>query len=294
MQIPRQSQWSAFALLYVFSGILFFATPRQSTAALTPEMQKALDAAKYVYIQTERKSGALGSKAEIWFMRHEGAVWVASQDSTYRAKRIKAGRSEAKVWIGSKDGPALDVTGSFVQDAKVNDVLFTKFAKQYPDGWPKFEDNFRKGLAEGGSYVLIKYTPVTMAAGALSTDMQQALDTSKYVYIQSERKSGDFGSKAEIWFFHHDGAVWVGTPVSTHRVKRIQAGRTKAKIWIGSKDGTSFDATGSLVKDDAVNEIMYKTFAKKYADGWSTYEDRFRKGFADGSRTLVRYDPAGM
>ena len=294
MQTHQRSHWSAFILMYVLSGVLFFAVPQPSTAALTPEMQKALDAAKYVYIQTERKNGELGSKAEIWFMRHDGAVWVASQDSTYRAKRIKAGRTKAKVWVGAKDGPALDVAGSFVEDAKVNNVLFTKLAEQYPDGWPKYEDSFRKGLAEGGSYVLIKYTPVTAATGALSGAMQQLLDTSKYVYIQSERKSGNLGSKAEIWFFHHDGAVWVGTPVSTHRVKRIQAGRTKAKVWIGSKDGSSFDATGSLVTDEAVNEIMYKTFEKKYADGWSTYEDHFRKGFADGSRTLVRYDPAGM
>jgi len=48
------------------------------------------------------------------------------------------------------------------------------------------------------------------------------------------------------------------------------------------------------VKDDAVTEIMYKTFAEKYPDGWPRFEESFRSGFADGSRTLVRYDPAGM
>ncbi len=132
------------------------------------------------------------------------------------------------------------------------------------------------------------------SAAEFSSELQQALDSSKYVYIQSERKSGELGSKAEIWFFEHDGAVWVGTPKSTYRVRRIQAGRTKAKVWIGSRDGQSFEATGSLVKDDAVNEIMFKTFAEKYPDGWSSYEEGFRSGFADGSRTLVRYDPAGM
>ena len=132
------------------------------------------------------------------------------------------------------------------------------------------------------------------SAAELSSELKQALDSSKYVYIQSERKSGELGSKAEIWFFEHDGAVWVGTPVTTYRVRRIQAGRTKAKVWIGSRDGVSFDATGSLVKDEAINEIMFKTFAEKYSDGWPQYEEGFRSGFADGSRTLVRYDPAGM
>ncbi len=132
------------------------------------------------------------------------------------------------------------------------------------------------------------------SAAELSSELKQALDSSKYVYIQSERKSGELGAKAEIWFFEHDGAVWVGTPVTTYRVQRIQARRIRAKIWIGSRDGPSFEATGSLVKNQAVNEIMYKTFAEKYPDGWPRYEESFRGGFADGSRTLVRYDPVGM
>ena len=293
MRLHKRPHWSPFALLYLLSGMFFFATPQQSAAALSPELQQALDSSKYVYIQSERKNGELGAKAEIWFMHHAGAVWVASQDSTYRARRIQAGRTKAQVWIGAKDGPSFEASGGIVEDAALDEMLFARFAEHYPDGWPKFEESFRKGLAEGGAYVLIKYTPVA-AAGALSADMRQALDSSKYVYIQSERKSGELGAKAEIWFFHHDGAVWVGTPVSTHRVKRIQAGRTAAKIWIGSQDGPAFDATGSLVKDESVNELMYKTFAQKYADGWSSYEDRFRSGFADGSRTLVRYDPTGM
>lgn len=130
------------------------------------------------------------------------------------------------------------------------------------------------------------------AEADLSPELQEALDTSKYVYIQSERKSGAFGSKAEIWFLHHDGAVWVGTPKSTYRVKRIQAGRTNAKVWIGSADGPMFDAVGELVQDDEVTERMFQTFAEKYPDGWPTYEEGFRSGFADGSRTLVRYAPA--
>ena len=150
---------------------------------------------------------------------------------------------------------------------------------------------FAAGLAclFGGMLVFGLPSP---AAADLGPELQEALDTSKYVYIQSERKGGAFGSKAEIWFLHHDGAVWVGTPMSTYRVKRIQAGRTKAKVWIGSADGPMFDAVGELVQDDEVAELMFQTFAEKYPDGWPTYEESFRSGFGDGSRTLVRYAPA--
>lgn len=125
----------------------------------------------------------------------------------------------------------------------------------------------------------------------LSAEQQKSLDSSKYVYIQSERKDGKFSKAAEIWFFHHQGAVWVCSPTTTHRAKRIQAGHVKAKIAIGKTDGPAFNAKGSVVKDAEVNKVMFETFAEKYADGWSSYEKNFRAGLADGSRTLIKYDP---
>jgi len=125
---------------------------------------------------------------------------------------------------------------------------------------------------------------------ALSTDQQKALDSAKYVYIQSTRKDGKLGKPAEIWFFRHNDAVWVCSPTTTHRVKRIKAGQTKAKIAIGKPDGPSFNAKGSIVKDPEVNKVMFESFAKKYSDGWSSYEKQFKDGLADGSRTLVKYE----
>lgn len=127
-------------------------------------------------------------------------------------------------------------------------------------------------------------------SAAFSSDQQKALDSAKYVYIQSTRKDGKLSKAAEIWFMHHNGAVWVCSPKTTHRVKRIQAGQTKAKIAIGKPDGPSFNAKGSVVKDEAVNKVMFETFAKKYSDGWSSYEKQFKGGLADGSRTLIKYE----
>ncbi|MCS6924932.1 MAG: hypothetical protein NZ578_03410 [Candidatus Binatia bacterium] len=143
---------------------------------------------------------------------------------------------------------------------------------------------------------VILLCPVLFAAptqgASLSPELQQALDSSKYVYIQSERKDGSFGKAAEIWFMPYQGAVWVASPTTTHRVKRIQAGRTKAKIAIGTPDGPSFVARGSIVKDAEVNKVLFETFAKKYPDGWSSYEKSFRDGLANGSRVLIKYEPA--
>jgi hypothetical protein len=133
------------------------------------------------------------------------------------------------------------------------------------------------------------FTPSSEAA--LSPELQKGLETSQYVYVQSERKDGTLGKPAEIWFFYHKGAVWVATPKTTHRVKRIQAGRTKAKVAIGKESGPAFNAKGSIVKDPEVNTAMFETFAKKYASGWSSHEKNFRDGLADGSRVLIKYEP---
>ena len=127
--------------------------------------------------------------------------------------------------------------------------------------------------------------------GSLSPELQKALESSKFVYVQSTRQDGKLSKAAEIWFMVHNGAVWVVSPVTTYRVKRIQAGKTGAKVAIGKPDGPSFTAKSSLVKDAEANKALFEAFAKKYGDGWSSYEKQFKEGLADGSRTLVKYDP---
>jgi hypothetical protein len=125
----------------------------------------------------------------------------------------------------------------------------------------------------------------------LSDSLKQALAESKYVYISSTRKDGSLSKPAEIWFLHHNGAVYVATLPTSWRAKRIGWRRTAAKIAVGKADGPSFMATGAIVKEPATEKVLLETFAKKYPDGWSTYEERFRKGFQDGSRILIKYTP---
>jgi len=135
--------------------------------------------------------------------------------------------------------------------------------------------------------------PVVLARGAApSPELQKALDSSKYVYIQSTRKDGKLSKPAEIWFMPYNGAVWVASPPTTYRVKRIKAGQTTAKIAVGKADGPSFNAKGSIVKDPEANKVMFETYAKKYTNEWKSYEQKFRDGLANGSRVLIKYEPA--
>jgi hypothetical protein len=135
--------------------------------------------------------------------------------------------------------------------------------------------------------------PTAVRADALSSETIRALETSPYVYIATQRKDGSFGSPAEIWFMWDQGAVWMASPTTTWRVKRIQAGRTAARIAVGSRSGPSFAARGAIVRDPAAYDRLYATFAKKYPDRWPGYETRFRDGLKDGTRVLMRYDPVG-
>jgi len=128
-------------------------------------------------------------------------------------------------------------------------------------------------------------------AAALPSEIDHALRDSKYVYIQSERKTRQLGKPAEIWFFYDGTAVYVGTRPTSWRVRRIKAGRRRAHIAVGKPDGPGFDATGELVHDAKIEQQLLEAYAKKYPEGWTRFADSFREGFKTGDRVLVRYTP---
>jgi len=137
---------------------------------------------------------------------------------------------------------------------------------------------------------------LTLVSGAacateLPAAVRDQLASATYVYIATQRKDGSFGKPAEIWFMYHDGAVWVGTPPTTWRVKRIKHHRPTAKIAVGKPDGPSFAAVGSIVTDPKVADLLFETYAKKYPDRWPGYAQKFKDGIKDGSRVLVKYVP---
>jgi len=125
----------------------------------------------------------------------------------------------------------------------------------------------------------------------LSESLRKELTTARYVYIASSRKDGSFGKPAEIWFLYHNGAVYVASPPTTWRVRRIKAGRPRAKIAVGKPDGPSFLARGALANEPDLYPLLFETYAKKYPDGWPKFEEKFRTGLQDGSRVLIKYSP---
>lgn len=131
----------------------------------------------------------------------------------------------------------------------------------------------------------------TTAGAGLTPELDRALRDATYVYIQSERKTGEWSKPAEIWFHVADGKVYVGTRPTSWRVRRIGWKRAKARIAVGKPDGPAFEATAEVVKDPALEARLMEDFAKKYPDGWKKHEQGFRDGFKSGDRVLIRYTP---
>jgi hypothetical protein len=132
--------------------------PLAAPAELPKDVQQQLASEKYVYVSSTRKDGSLSTPAEIWFMWHDGAVYVGTRPTSWRVKRLKAGRPQAKIAVGSAAGPSFMANGSLVADPAVQALMLETYAKKYPEGWQKYADSFRDGFKDG-SRVLVKYVP---------------------------------------------------------------------------------------------------------------------------------------
>src|SRR5882724_5094160 len=149
IRAPRRLLWLLLVLLFVSTA---------QARELPKEIQDGLASSTFVYISSTRKDGTLSRPAEIWFLWHKGSVYVASAPTTWRVRRIRWGRPQAKIWIGKPDGPSFTATGAVVDEPEVRAVLFDTFARKYASGWKRCEESFRTGLADG-SRVLVRYTP---------------------------------------------------------------------------------------------------------------------------------------
>jgi hypothetical protein len=127
-------------------------------AGLTPELERALGEATYVYLQSERKDGGWSKPAEIWFHVADGKVYVGTRPTSWRVRRIGWKRSRARIAVGKPYGPAFEATGEVVKDPALEARLMESFAKKYPEGWKRHEQAFREGF-KTGDRVLVRYTP---------------------------------------------------------------------------------------------------------------------------------------
>jgi hypothetical protein len=137
---------------------------------------------------------------------------------------------------------------------------------------------------------------------ALST----ALETSPFVYVSPLRGDGAESScHGEVWFAWLDGAAVIITARERWKARALARGLDRARIWVGDhgrwsgllakneafRSAPSFEARASLANDPKLLDRLVAAYERKYPREIADWSERFRKGFADGSRVLIRYTP---
>jgi len=154
----------------------------------------------------------------------------------------------------------------------------------------------------GGSLSLL-LLPTALARAA---ELEEALRTSRFVYVSPLRSDGrESTCHGEVWFAWLDGAVVITTGRSSWKARALAGGLDRARIWVGdfgrwkqllsrSQDfrrGPSFEARAERVEGEALLDQLLASYDRKYPDEIATWRERMRRGYADGSRVLIRYQP---
>ena len=96
--------------------------------------------------------------------------------------------------------------------------------------------------------------------------------------------------------------MYVVTDTRAWRAQAIRVGLTRTQVWVGDvglwqrsngryRNLPSLTAAGSQIDDAITHAQALTVFADKYAAEWGSWGPRFKRGLADGSRVLLRYQP---
>lgn len=126
---------------------------------MSPELDRALRRAKYIYLTTYSLSGKAGT-VPTWLWPHEGAVYLTTQRQSLKARRIRDD-GRVTVHVGKRDGPAFEGRAVLVEDRPdLERALLSAYRRKYWLLVPLWMGRYiRRGLAAKTS-VLVRITPV--------------------------------------------------------------------------------------------------------------------------------------
>ena len=130
----------------------------QTAAALDSDTIAQLHTAKEIYVSTQRKSGAWGSAAPVWFWYADEVIYLTASPSSYKARRIQAGRNTVRIAIGSRDGPTFAGKAEIFTNAAIVERMGEAYNNKYWLAWLGFARP-RVSRVESGKTVAIKVTP---------------------------------------------------------------------------------------------------------------------------------------
>jgi hypothetical protein len=166
-------------------------------------------------------------------------------------------------------------------------------------------DVLRGGGLLLGALVIPRLRVRADEAYTLPDATRAALETSGLVYISPLRADqSESRCHGEVWFLFDQGGVLISTGTDTWKAQALAKGRDGARIWVGDfgqgsavgdryLEGPTFLTRAREERDPEAFRRLLDAFGKKYPDGWEKWEPRFKKGWEDGSRVLIRYQPVG-
>ncbi len=125
---------------------------------MIPELIKALQTAKYMYLTTYSRAGKPGT-VPVWLWYSDGVVYFTTQRASLKARRIK-NNGRVKVHVGKKDGPSFEGRAEWVDDRPDRqEALLRAYRRKYWIMVPLWMGRrIQKGLASKTS-ILIRITP---------------------------------------------------------------------------------------------------------------------------------------
>jgi hypothetical protein len=134
-------------------------------------------------------------------------------------------------------------------------------------------------------------------------------EKSPFVYISPLLEDGRESScHAELWYGWLDDSIVVTVARDGWKATALDRGHTQARIWVGDhgrwktwyggrneafRNAPHFDARGEETRDPKLLDRLLALYETKYPEEIASWRDAMRNGSADGSRTLLRYTPAG-
>ncbi len=165
----------------------------------------------------------------------------------------------------------------------------------------------RRRVLQAGAALSLGLAGLPFARRASAGTLDEALRTSPFVYVSPlDAKGRESTCHGEVWYGWLDDTVVLVTERSTWKSRALLKGLDRARIWVGDygiwkrwwgtnesfRAAPKFDAIATQVRDDALMERLMQTFAAKYPDEFSDWEEDMRSGYASGKRLLIRYRKA--
>lgn len=137
----------------------------------------------------------------------------------------------------------------------------------------------------------------------MADPIKMGLQASDLVYLSPLKSNGkESACQAEIWFAYDGASIYVCTGSESWRAVAPTLGLAMTRMWVGDlgqwqdtdgeyKNLPSMLAKASIESSQEEQTRVLELFGDKYRLSWLVWGRRFRKGLADGSRKMLKYQP---